>query len=97
MGAVGRVDSWLAIAQQIVYLAVIAAALAQMFLDQERPPPTTGELPALKRWYYRGRTAVVHFLFGSLLNLTPSITSRAPTGSTCSSGSSRPPASPTRS
>jgi hypothetical protein len=64
-----RVDSWLAIGQQLAYLAVIAAALVQVFLEQRRPPPELERASAAKRWYHRGRTAVVHFLFGSLLNL----------------------------
>jgi hypothetical protein len=64
-----RVDSWLAIGQQAMYLAVIAAALVQMFLEQGRPPLEVERMAAAKRWYYRFRTALVHFLFGSLLNL----------------------------
>jgi len=65
----GRVDSWLAIGQQVLYLAVIATALTQMFLEQGRPPLELERLPAAKRRYYQGRTALVHFLFGGLLNL----------------------------
>jgi len=65
----GRVDSWLAIGQQILYLAVIMTALTQMFLEEARPPLELEKMFAVKRWYYQGRTAVVHFLFGSLLNL----------------------------
>ncbi len=64
-----RVDSWLAIGQQVLYLAVITAALAQMFLAQRRPPPALETRSAVSRWYSQARTAVVHFLFGSLLNL----------------------------
>ncbi|MGH8680134.1 MAG: DUF2914 domain-containing protein [Burkholderiales bacterium] len=65
----GRVDSWLAIGQQVLYLAVITTALTQMFLEQGRPPLELGTMSAVRRWYYQGRTALVHFLFGSLLNL----------------------------
>jgi hypothetical protein len=65
----GRVDSWLAIGQQILYVAVITTALTQMFLEQARPPLELEKMFAVKRWYYQGRTAIVHFLFGSLLNL----------------------------
>ena len=65
----GRVDSWLAIGQQILYLAVIMTALTQMFLEQGRPPLELERMFAVKHWYYQSRTAIVHFLFGSLLNL----------------------------
>jgi hypothetical protein len=64
-----RVDSWLAIGQQVVYLAVITAALTQVFLEQGRPPLELERMSPVKRWYYQGRTALVHFLFGALLNL----------------------------
>lgn len=64
-----RVDSWLAIGQQVLYLVVIAMALTQMLLEQAGPPLDFDRLSAAKRWYYRSRTALVHFLFGSLLNL----------------------------
>jgi hypothetical protein len=40
-----------------------------MFLEQGRAPADRERTSAAKRWYSRGRTAVVHFLFGSLLNL----------------------------
>ena len=63
-----RVDSWLAIGQQLAYLTVIAAVLLQMFFE-DAAPAALDTAPAVKRWYYRYRTAVVHFLFGSLLNL----------------------------
>lgn len=65
----GRIDSWLAIGQQIVYLVVIAAALTQMFLEQDGPQLELDKMFVVKRWYYQYRTAIVHFLFGSLLNL----------------------------
>lgn len=61
-----RVDSWAAIGQQVLYLAVITAALAQMLAENGAAPQPAS---AAARWYYRYRTAIVHFLFGSLLNL----------------------------
>jgi hypothetical protein len=64
-----RVDSWLAIAQQVIYLAMITLALAQMFVAEAGPSLELDRVSAVRRWYYRGRTALVHFLFGSLLNL----------------------------
>jgi hypothetical protein len=64
-----RVDSWFGIGQQVFYLAVITAALVQMLLEDGKPPPLAEGAPAVKRWYYRYRTAAVHFFFGSLLNL----------------------------
>ena len=58
---VGRIDSWLTIAQQAAYLAAIGFALAQMLLE-EGAPARAG------RWF-RWRSAVVHFLLGALLSL----------------------------
>ena len=65
----GRIDSWLSIGQQILYLVVIATALTQMFLEQGGPQLELDKMFFFKRWYYQYRTAIVHFLFGSLLNL----------------------------
>lgn len=65
----GRIDSWFAIGQQVLYLVLIATALTQMMLEQAGPPPQRDGMFVLKRWYYQSRTAIVHFLFGSLLNL----------------------------
>ncbi|HEU4353746.1 MAG TPA: DUF2914 domain-containing protein [Burkholderiales bacterium] len=65
----GRIDSWLTIAQQAVYLLVIAGILLHMFLEQEAlaPVPLGGRI--LARWYYEYRSPLVHFLMGALLNL----------------------------
>jgi hypothetical protein len=65
----GRIDSWAMIGQQAAYLALILFALTQMLLEQDVPAPEPQKMSALKRWYYGYRTFVVHFLFGSLLNL----------------------------
>ena len=64
-----RIDSWLSIGQQVVYLVVIATALTQMLLEQGRPQLELDKMFFFKRWYYQYRTAIVHFLFGSMLNL----------------------------
>ena len=64
-----RVDSWFTIGQQAAYLGLILLALLQMFFEQGGPPPDAAALPVLKRWYYRYRTALVHFFLGTLLNL----------------------------
>ncbi len=64
-----RIDSWLTIGQQVVYLLVILLALMQMFFEETRPPLNTANMIFLKRWYYDYRTAVIHFFFGNLLNL----------------------------
>lgn len=64
-----RIDSWLSIGQQVVYLAVIMTVLTQMMLEQAAPPRETEGMFALRRWYYQYRSAIVHFVFGSLLNL----------------------------
>jgi len=66
---VDRADSWHAIAQQVFYLAVILAALTQMFLEEGQPPPDPAGQFFLKRWYYQYRTALVHFFLGTLLNV----------------------------
>jgi len=66
---VDRADSWYAIGQQVVYIAVILAALTQMFFEQGRPQPDPASLSLLKRWYYQYRTALVHFFLGTLLNV----------------------------
>src|SRR3954464_12699451 len=64
-----RIDAWSTIIQQAVYLTLIAAILLQLFFAQDKPAPALQELPRLKRWYYEYRTAFVHFLLGTLLNL----------------------------
>jgi hypothetical protein len=66
---VDRADSWFAIGQQVLYLAVILAALTQMFLEEGKPQPDPASLFVVKRWYYRYRTAIVHFFLGTLLNV----------------------------
>jgi len=60
MLTLGRIDSWLMIGQQSVYLAAITLILMQMFFEE-----ITGE----KRWHFRYRMPLVHFLLGALLNL----------------------------
>ncbi len=64
-----RVDSWFTIGQQTAYIALIMMALLQMFLEEGEPPFDPAALPALKRWYFQYRTALVHFFLGTLLNL----------------------------
>lgn len=55
---VGRVDAWHMIAQQALYLAIVTAALLQML----------GQTPRSPR-YEALRSAVLHFLLGTLLNI----------------------------
>ncbi len=64
-----RIDSWVTIGQQIVYLVVIMAALVQMFFEEAQPQADFEKMFVIKRWYYNYRTAIVHFFFGNLLNL----------------------------
>lgn len=64
-----RIDSWTTIGQQIVYITVIFAALLQMFFEESRPAPEYERMFVLKRWYFSYRTAIIHFFFGTLLNL----------------------------
>jgi Protein of unknown function (DUF2914) len=66
---VDRADHWMAIVQQVVYVAVILAALTQMFLEESGPAPDPSGMVFIKRWYYQYRTAVVHFFLGTLLNV----------------------------
>ena len=64
-----RVDSWLAIAQQSLYIVLIAGILIHMLFEQAAPGTVATELSGTPSWYRRFRTVIVHFLFGSLLNL----------------------------
>jgi DUF2914 family protein len=66
---VERADSWYAIGQQVLYLAVILAALTQMFFEEGGQAPDPAGLFVLKRWYYQYRTALIHFFLGTLLNV----------------------------
>lgn len=68
MVTLGRIDSWVTIGQQALYLAVVMTALLQMFLEQGEPPREPAGF-VLKRWYYQYRNAIVHFLMGALLSL----------------------------
>src|SRR5437899_10752913 len=65
---VDRADSWEAIGQQVLYLAVILAALTQMFFEEGNPLETE-TLFVVKRWYYQYRSAIIHFFLGTLLNV----------------------------
>jgi hypothetical protein len=58
---VGRIDAWFTVAQQAAYLAVVGFALTQVLLEEGAPPR--------EGWWFRWRSAVVHFLLGALLNL----------------------------
>jgi hypothetical protein len=65
----GRIDSWLTIAQQAVYLLVITGILLHMFLERDAAAPDPPGGRNLARWYYEYRSPLVHFLMGALLNL----------------------------
>ncbi len=66
----GRIDSWVTLAQQLVYLAAILGVLLHMFVGQAAPAPAEpAALPRLARWYYEYRGAALHFALGALLNL----------------------------
>ena len=66
MVTIDRVDSWLTIAQQTIYLAIVTAVLTQMFFAPEAPSES---LSFFRRYYYRYRLALLSFLLGGLLNL----------------------------
>jgi hypothetical protein len=64
-----RVDAWLSIAQQVIYLAVAGAILLHLFFDEGKPARRLEGMPAIKRWYFEYRQAAVHFLLGGLLSV----------------------------
>ena len=64
-----RMDSWGAMGQQLLYLAIVTAILTQMFLEEGRPPREAAGASALRRWYLHYRAAIVNFFLGTLLNL----------------------------
>lgn len=66
---VGRVDSWVTIAQQAVYLAAVTAVLLHMLFEQGAPPVELAGQPRFWHWYYEYRSAAIHFALGALMNL----------------------------
>ncbi len=64
-----RVDAWVTIAQQVLYLAAAAAILLHIFFDEGKPPRRLEGMPKVKRWYFEYRAAAVHFLLGGLLSV----------------------------
>jgi len=66
---VGRIDSLHLIAQQTVYLTVITLVLLQMLREEGAPPPEPEQMSRLRRLYFDYRSALVHFLLGTLLNM----------------------------
>jgi hypothetical protein len=64
-----RIDSWFTIGQQVAYILLVGIALMQMFFEEGRPPRDVSGMGAIKRTYYEFRTAIVHFILGSLLSL----------------------------
>jgi hypothetical protein len=65
----GRIDSWLTIGQQVLYLLVVTAVLLHIFLAQGAPAPDLPRFSAPRRWYYEYRSALIHFALGALMNL----------------------------
>jgi hypothetical protein len=65
----GRIDSWLTIGQQAIYLGVVTAILVHMLLQQGAAPAEPVIGPFLKRAYYNYRNVLMHFLMGALLSL----------------------------
>jgi hypothetical protein len=64
-----RVDAWLSVLQQVIYLALAGAILLHIFFDEGKPVRKLDALPALKRWYFEYRQAAVHFILGALLSV----------------------------
>ena len=63
----GRIDSWLTIGQQAVYLVVVTLVLMHM-LRTEAQPAQLSSASRMKRWYYDYRNPAIHFLLGALLS-----------------------------
>lgn len=66
---VKRVDAWETIIQQFLYLCLILAVLVQMFFEEGHETKATDQMFFLKRWYYDYRVGLMHFFFGTLLNM----------------------------
>jgi hypothetical protein len=64
-----RVDAWLFVVQQVVYLVAAGAILLHIFFDEGKPARQLDGMPRLKRWYFEYRMAAVHFLLGALLSV----------------------------
>jgi hypothetical protein len=64
----GRIDSWLTIGQQAVYLVLVTLMLLQMLKEDGQPAPDLAAASKLKRWYYEYRSPAIHFLLGALLS-----------------------------
>jgi hypothetical protein len=72
----GRIDSWLTIAQQAIYLLLITLVLVQMLVSEQRSSQRSEQRPASesaadsrwKRWYLEYRNPAIHFLLGALLS-----------------------------
>lgn len=61
-----RIDSWLVIIQQFIYLLILTAILIQLLLEKDKP----SKEPSTKIGHYwlEYRIDVLHFIFGSLLS-----------------------------
>jgi hypothetical protein len=66
---VDRVDSWFTIGQQIAYIALVMTIMTRMLLEGAGPSHDSAGMSAVRRWYYRYRTAIANFFLGTLLNL----------------------------
>jgi hypothetical protein len=64
----GRIDSWLTIGQQAVYLVLVTGVLVQMLKEEGQPAPDLGAAARVKRLYYEYRSPAIHFLLGALLS-----------------------------
>lgn len=61
-----RIDSWITITQQFVYLLILTAILIQLILEKDRPAREPGS--KIARYWHEYRIDVLHFIFGSLLS-----------------------------
>jgi len=63
----GRIDSIEVIAQQAIYIGLIALMLSQMLREEVTPLNLEGK-GKFKKLYYHHRLEIMHFFFGTLLN-----------------------------
>ena len=67
VATVGRIDSWLTIAQQAAYLAVATGILVHALVDEGGGGNRA--LTPVSKAYFRWRMPAVHFVLGALLSL----------------------------
>lgn len=62
-----RVDSFMVVGQQVLFIVLLWCFLVQMLVELRNPPELEKKHPVI-RFYYHHRIEAMHFLFGGLLN-----------------------------